>query len=44
MPVHRPERDFAEFEAGNLTLNVMDAEAMGLPPSPCAARAVRMDP
>ena len=29
--VHRPERHFAEFETGNLTLNVMDAQAMGLP-------------
>ncbi len=29
--VHRPERHFAEFETGNLTLNVMDAGAMGLP-------------
>ena len=28
--VYRPERNFAEFETGNLTLNVMDAEAMGL--------------
>ena len=28
--VHRPERHFAEFETGNLTLNVMDAQAMGL--------------
>jgi predicted enzyme related to lactoylglutathione lyase len=28
--VYKPERHFAEFETGNLTLNVMDAEAMGL--------------
>ena len=28
--VHMPERHFAEFETGNLTLNIMDAEAMGL--------------
>jgi predicted enzyme related to lactoylglutathione lyase len=28
--VHMPERHFAEFETGNLTLNLMDAEAMGL--------------
>ena len=28
--VYRPDRHFAEFETGNLTLNVMDAEAMGL--------------
>jgi predicted enzyme related to lactoylglutathione lyase len=27
---YRPDRHFAEFEAGNLTLNVMDPEAMGL--------------
>ena len=25
-----PERNFAEFETGNLTLNVMNAEKMGL--------------
>ena len=30
MSVHRPERHFAEFETGNLTLNLMDAERMGL--------------
>jgi predicted enzyme related to lactoylglutathione lyase len=29
MSVHRPER-IAEFETGNLTLNLMNAEAMGL--------------
>ncbi len=28
--VHRPERHFAEFETGNLTLNVMDYDAAGL--------------
>jgi predicted enzyme related to lactoylglutathione lyase len=28
--VYRPDRHFAEFETGNLTLNIMDAEAMGL--------------
>ena len=28
--VYMPERNFAEFKAGNLTLNVMNAEAMGL--------------
>ena len=27
---HRPERHHAEFETGNLTINVMDAERMGL--------------
>jgi predicted enzyme related to lactoylglutathione lyase len=27
---YRPDRHFAEFETGNLTLNVMNAEAMGL--------------
>jgi predicted enzyme related to lactoylglutathione lyase len=27
---YRPDRNFAEFETGNLTLNVMNAEAMGL--------------
>ncbi len=34
------ERDYAEFETGNLTLSVYDAEAMGLPhhanPNPIA--------
>ena len=29
--VYMPERNFAEFEAGNLTLNLMNAEKMGLP-------------
>jgi predicted enzyme related to lactoylglutathione lyase len=29
--VYRKDRHFAEFETGNLTLTVMDAEAMGLP-------------
>ena len=29
--VYMPERNFAEFETGNLTLSVMNAEAMGLP-------------
>lgn len=28
--VYMPERHFAEFETGNLTLNIMDAEKMGL--------------
>lgn len=28
--VHMPERNFAEFETGNLTLNVYDASKMGL--------------
>jgi predicted enzyme related to lactoylglutathione lyase len=28
--VYRPEQHFAEFETGNLTLSVIDAEAMGL--------------
>ena len=27
---HMPERNFAEFETGNLTLNLMNATAMGL--------------
>jgi predicted enzyme related to lactoylglutathione lyase len=30
MSVHVPERNYAEFEAGNLTLSVLDAEKMGL--------------
>jgi predicted enzyme related to lactoylglutathione lyase len=29
--VYKPERNFAEFETENLTLNIMNAEAMGLP-------------
>jgi predicted enzyme related to lactoylglutathione lyase len=29
--VYKPERHFAEFETGNLTLSVIDAEAMSLP-------------
>jgi predicted enzyme related to lactoylglutathione lyase len=28
--VFMPERNFAEFETGNLTLSIIDAEAMGL--------------
>jgi predicted enzyme related to lactoylglutathione lyase len=28
--VHMPERNFAEFRAGNLTLGVMNAEKMGM--------------
>jgi predicted enzyme related to lactoylglutathione lyase len=28
--VYMPERNFAEFETGNLTLSLIDAEAMGL--------------
>jgi predicted enzyme related to lactoylglutathione lyase len=28
--VYLPERNFAEFETGNLTLSLIDAEAMGL--------------
>ncbi len=28
--VYRPERNFAEFETGNLTLSVINAEAMGI--------------
>jgi predicted enzyme related to lactoylglutathione lyase len=30
MSVHMPERNFAEFETGNLTLNILNAEKMGL--------------
>jgi predicted enzyme related to lactoylglutathione lyase len=30
MSVHMPERNFAEFETGNLTLNILNAERMGL--------------
>ena len=29
--VHRPDRHFAEFETGNLTINVFDFEKAGLP-------------
>ena len=28
--VHMPDRHFAEFETGNLTLSVIEAEAMGI--------------
>jgi predicted enzyme related to lactoylglutathione lyase len=28
--VYMPERNFAEFETGNVTINVMNAEKMGL--------------
>ena len=28
--VYMPERNFAEFETGNLTLSLIDAQAMGL--------------
>jgi predicted enzyme related to lactoylglutathione lyase len=28
--VYRPDRHFAEFETGNLTLSVIDADAMGI--------------
>jgi predicted enzyme related to lactoylglutathione lyase len=31
---YRPERHHAEFEAGNLTINVMNAERMGLEHTP----------
>ena len=29
-PVHMPERNFAEFETGTVTLNVLDPERMGI--------------
>jgi predicted enzyme related to lactoylglutathione lyase len=29
--VYRKDRNFAEFETGNLTLSIIDAEKMGLP-------------
>jgi predicted enzyme related to lactoylglutathione lyase len=32
--VHLPERHYAEFETGNLTLSVIDAEKMGLEHAP----------
>jgi predicted enzyme related to lactoylglutathione lyase len=35
--VNRPERHFAEFETGNLTLSVIDAEKMGLEHHPMRA-------
>jgi len=28
--VYRPERNFAEFETGNLTLSILDGEKMGI--------------
>jgi predicted enzyme related to lactoylglutathione lyase len=42
--VYMPERNFAEFETGNLTLNIMNAEAMGLPHATSAsALALHVD-
>ena len=35
--VYMPERNFAEFETGNLTLSVIDAEKMGLEHHPMRA-------
>jgi predicted enzyme related to lactoylglutathione lyase len=32
--VYRPERHFAEFETGNLTLSIIDAQEMGLEHNP----------
>ncbi|HUA73729.1 MAG TPA: VOC family protein [Solirubrobacteraceae bacterium] len=32
--VYMPERNYSEFEAGNLTLSVIDAEKMGLEHNP----------
>ena len=32
--VYLPERNFAEFETGNLTLSIIDAEKMGLEHNP----------
>jgi predicted enzyme related to lactoylglutathione lyase len=32
--VHIPERHYAEFEPGDVTLSVYDAQAMGLPHNP----------
>lgn len=32
--VYMPERNFAEFETGNLTLSVIHAEKMGIPHNP----------
>lgn len=32
--VYMPERNFAEFETGNLTLSIIDAEGMGLEHNP----------
>ena len=32
--VHRPERSFAEYETGNVTLSVVVAEKMGFPFAP----------
>jgi predicted enzyme related to lactoylglutathione lyase len=36
--VYMPERNFAEFETGNLTLSVMNAEKMGLGHHPQATQ------
>lgn len=34
MSVHRPEQGYAEFEAGNVTINLFEPESMGLEFSP----------
>lgn len=38
-----PERSYAEFETGNLTLSIVDAEAMGLQHRPQQTVALRVD-
>jgi predicted enzyme related to lactoylglutathione lyase len=38
-----PERSYAEFETGNLTLSVVDAEAMGLEHRPQQTVALHVD-
>ena len=44
MSRHVPERNFAEFKTGNLTLNLMNAEKMGLEHHPVRnAVALRVD-
>lgn len=41
--MYRKERHFAEFETGNLTLTVIDAEAMGIPHVPTSNLALHVE-
>lgn len=41
--MYRKERHFAEFETGNLTLSVIDAEAMGIPHAPTSNLALHVE-
>ena len=41
--MYRKDRNFAEFETGNLTLSVIDAEAMGLEHHPQKGIALHVE-